>query len=459
MTWTKVETGGAAPAAQRSSMRQRQWNTLEKLRGMRAVLLCLDLLLLLCVFAALQAQRSTLRRMDTHELPAFLAVQRLRFALEAMQDDTAGGAPARTPSGGGPSSAYEVHRAEASRALLETTQTSLDPSSSAGLLQTLALGLGTFERFAGGSLDTGMSTSVEGRARSSNTQIESLTNGQLMPAMQALDDLTTRQVKTSLLEQHVESSSVRLGLFLLGALAVLFALVLTQTFLSQRTRRTFNLPLLAATALVLLAGSRYLLTEDAVRHGIAAQENLFASVRDLWRLRETAYLVDLSESRAFVEAARSQEQLRIRDGAAETMMSPVPRLTEQELQNALRSTGQVSGFTGLLADELGRRQQQRNLLVDALGEWQAYLKHLGDTRMGVTASSSLEKGDKQRLRRLEEFDHSLELALRIDEADLQDSLANSAARERGLQMQALGAAALFAFLIVSGLSPRIREYR
>jgi hypothetical protein len=249
--------------------------------------------------------------------------------------------------------------------------------------------------------------------------------------------------------------------FVFGAL--LFAgLISTQSFLRRRFRRRRNNRLLVATALLVIVSA-----------GMAVQA--FYTYGNLQRAEQEAFprLHDLWQARALAADANGNESLSLiarGNGASfdDAFKSETKQLVDRPLTDALvedAARGQVN-FKGLLADELVRASfpGERQAAVRAVRAYQRFLDVDGAVRSRAAGDHegavalALGSGPGQLGAAFGELDAALGEAIGIDQRQFDDAVQNatpSLVLNLGIPLCSIA----IALLALSGLQPRIAEYR
>lgn len=249
---------------------------------------------------------------------------------------------------------------------------------------------------------------------------------EMMPLVESVDKLNVTQLDSEY-ESYKSSSGLRIGMIGITGLALIVVLFITQRFISRNMRRTFNLPLLTATAIV-VALSAYSVTGLMMQHSEVTQARVqgFVSTYTWLNARGTAYDIKSDQSLYLIAMG---------NGAVyeDNMKAKVEALT-----TAVGSPASLKGYLEQDArirvlDKGGKREQAVGL---ALG--------VGSNE-AVASFSGLDSDFSARLRQA-----SGEFYTSIAQADSKTWLLDWV-----FALAALAVAAL-AYL---GLNPRIREYR
>jgi len=245
--------------------------------------------------------------------------------------------------------------------------------------------------------------------------------------------------------------------------ALLFALLLsTQGFVRQRFRRRRNNRLMIATALLaLLWGAMAAQGLYTYRNLQAAEEEAFPRLHQLWQARATVADINGNESLSLI--ARGNGRAFDQAFKAETLQLVDRPLTDTLVDDAAR--GQVH-FKGLLADEISQAgfPGEREAALKALRAYRQFLeadaavraRAAGDHEGAVALALGSAPG--QLGAAFADLDAALGAAIQIDQSEFDAAIARatpSVALNLAIPLCCLG----IALLVVSGLQPRIAEYR
>jgi len=249
---------------------------------------------------------------------------------------------------------------------------------------------------------------------------------EMMPLVESVDKLNVTQLDSEY-ESYKSASGLRIGMIGITGLALIVVLFITQRFISSNMRRTFNLPLLTATAIV-VALSAYSVTGLMMQRSEVTQARAqgFVSTYTWLNARGTAYDIKSDQSLYLIAMG---------NGAVyeDSMKAKVEALT-----TAVGSPASLKGYLEQDArirvlDKGGKREQAVGL---ALGV---------GSNDAVASFSGLDNDFSARLQQA-----SGEFYTSIAQADGKTWLLDWV-----FALAALAVAAL-AYL---GLNPRIREYR
>ncbi len=143
-----------------------------------------------------------------------------------------------------------------------------------------------------------------------------IVDDRLVPAADALDKANLTVMDRTYSVAKSRNSVMRLLAMLAGFL-LLAALIYVQGYISEKTRRTLNLPLVLATLVAFgyLAFAYRALTAEA--HSLKiAKEDAFASMHSLWQARADAYAARADLSRFVLEGRSSVTDRKLVHGAS-----------------------------------------------------------------------------------------------------------------------------------------------
>jgi hypothetical protein len=451
-------TSPPAPPAER-------WNTLEILKAGRIALVVLDALLLIAAIAGARVHRYAMQTVGKDSAPSIIAAQHIKSALADMDADAANellGAPGTMSDA---VKAYESRRVEAAKALIAAAENITYGESERTPIQSLQVGMGTYERLIQRARD--LHERGDAKFTAAYRDGAKLMDETLLPAADALDKANNEVLERTYEGQSGNSTAARLFLGLVG-LVLLGALVTAQIFLTQRTRRTLN-PLLAAATLLVAGTVQYTMSAMATeRHQLkVAKEDAFTSVHALWRARAVSYWANSDESRYLLDAEHAAEYERNFFTKFALLAKLPSNVSIAEVASAERNATQVDGFSGYLADELNNITfpGEREAAVDTLLRYEDYLgvdkqirgfEHGGKHQQAVDLCMGTQVGQSDWA--FERFDRALGATLDINQSAFDEAVGKGLSVLDWLEIKASVLAAAIAALMFLGLAARIREY-
>ncbi len=286
----------------------------------------------------------------------------------------------------------------------------------------------------------------------------------MLPLTQSIDQLNVRQLDSEY-ASFKSGTMMRFALIGGGGAALLLVLCYMQLFLSKRMRRTFNAPLVAASALVVaVTGYSVVSMGWAGGHLSSAREQSFASAYNWLTARGTAYDTKTDQSLYLIAlGAGARYETSMKDKVARLAPSD---LTQEMIFQASR--GNVA-FQGLFANELAATpagSPERQQVVTALTALRSYLEQ--DARIRSfdkggrrqeAVNLALGNGTTEAQQAFDNFTEVLSVNLGRAQANFDASIASAEGNLRFLDWAFVLIAMLVAALTYFGLTPRINEYR
>ncbi len=443
----------------------RSWNTLEMLKAGRAALLVCVALLLIAILVGVGVHRAAMKTVGRDAAPSMIAAQRIKAALADMDADAVDELLLPPGAEAGIVRAYEAKRVEAARALIAAAENITYGESERAPIETLEIGMGTYERLIQKSRDDHQARRPE--AAEEYRAAARLLDETLLPAADALDQANHDVLERTYSRQATTSFAAR-AFVLLTALLALAAMVIVQIFLSRRTRRTFN-PLLLLATLLLLGLSLWALAAMGGEQSELkiAKEDAFTSIHALWRARALAYEAKSDESRSLYEPARAAFDQGLFTKNAGALAGLPPSETAPQVVAQLGSGGRVRGLSGYLADELNNITftGERDAALATFDDFEKYvstdaevdrLERNGQFKQALDLCLGVEPGQSGAA--FELFDRSLEKTLSINQTAFDQSVQSGLGGLQSGEMKASVTLIVIAVLIFLGFTPRIREY-
>jgi hypothetical protein len=283
----------------------------------------------------------------------------------------------------------------------------------------------------------------------------------LIPAADALDKAALAKLDDAYSRQKGNVSNTAIWLAMAG-FAVIAQLIALQFFLSLRTRRTINIPLLLATisvgvfiiwAIVLMQASGEYLR--------IARENVFNSLHSLRQARSLTYTANANESRALLlrnEAARF-------DRAFNANIQKIIAVPTNSLGNLAVMTAQgntsanVGGYLGetlqqpFIAGEAAALADNLTML-DRYLQTSSKVRSLASSNLpAAVALASGQAGDD-----FNNFLKANQKAIDLNKKAFDESIINSVEPLESFEPKSWTVLILIVFLVFLGLRPRIKEY-
>jgi hypothetical protein len=289
-----------------------------------------------------------------------------------------------------------------------------------------------------------------------------LMHQKMLPAADGLDKANFDALEAEYDKQQLRSEGAEV---IAGFLAALLAgaLAWAQLFLYRRTRRVFNLPLLAATAAVVVLGI-YLVTIIATaREDLkVAKKDAFDSIHALWQAAAIAYDANGDETRYVLGGPRAAS-------FEQAFNAKVKKLTsDPQPKDGSFAKGSVPpSYQGLFATEMRNITfpGERDAALAMIGAFAVYdgidVQIRASERAGKHADAvelCIGTGAQQSNAAFDRFHKALQAVVDINrkefDAHVEDGMHDLDVAEVVLPVTAL----LVAFLALFGIRRRLREY-
>lgn len=283
----------------------------------------------------------------------------------------------------------------------------------------------------------------------------------LIPAADELDKAALAKLDAAYSQQKTNVASTAIWLAMAG-FTVIAQLIALQFFISLRTRRTINIPLLLATILIgVFIIWAIVLIQTSGENLRIARENVFSSLHSLRQARSLTYTANANESRALLlknEAARFEQ-------AFNANIQKIIAVPTNSLHNLAVMTAQGNTSTnigGFLGDTLRQpfMDGEAAALADNLTMLDRYLQTSNKVRSlassnpsAAVALASGQAGDD-----FNNFLKANQKAIDLNKKAFDESITNSAEPLEGFETKSWTVLILIVFLVFLGLRPRIKEY-
>ncbi len=462
----------AAPAPRpsvRASWAREGWTSPRTLTAFLLASLVGSVLLFAVGMVAYSQLRDNAREVGRDSVPSILAALQIQASLvdmdaNAANDLLAGAAGSRTAR-----DSFEAQRSIIGRQIVAASQNITYGNAERVPLDTLQDGMTYYTQLiAQARAQLRENPNDQNRMPYASTalntyrQASEFLRATLVPAAQRLGQVNGAALDRAY-SDSAATTTLMTGLLLVAGLALLAALVGAQVYLSRRTRRLLNLPLLAASvavvAYLLFALNAAGTQREALR---AANRDAFVSLNVLWKARIEAYDANGDQSLALLDAtnaARYTQQFNEKTGRV--VSQPVTTQVEDAARN-----GRVT-FTGYLADELRNITfpSERDAALATLSEFGGYQRsnaeiqrlNAAGMRDAALARATGTNTDQSR-RSFERFDAALTRTIAINQTGFDGVITRAFAVVEPLQWLAPLVAGIVALLAFAGLQPRLREY-
>lgn len=444
---------------------RKTWNTLRILRASLYGVPGVVLLLFLACVAGAYVHRRAMQTIGRDSAPSIIAAQKIRTALASMDASAANDLLALNQAGSAAArQEYEQSRLDAAQALIDAARNITYDREERDPIEKIQIELGGYEALIQRSRD--LHDEKDPRAVDAYAQAAGLVDNDLLPAGEALDNANFRHLDEAYARQGGYSMGSRVLVLLFG-IGLLGALLWLQSFVTNRTRRILNLPLVAAT-LVALAFTLWSLTVFGTeeRELKTAKQDAFMSIRALWKARAAAYAAAADESRLLLHSSKLP-------GAGDDFQRNVNSLlllpSGVTMEDVARDgLNENSGATGYLADEIHNITfpGEREAAVEMTAKFAQYLAADRGMRSLEMAGKhadavALRLGAQQGQARygFAQFDDALGRTLAVNQRAFDTAVDTGFSALSHFEAKAAAAAALVVLLVIAGLAPRIAEYR
>lgn len=438
---------------------QDEWTTPRIFRAIQMALIGLTVLFLLLAEASLDRARHATKTIWKDTAPSILTALELQTLLADLDADAAN----VIVDPGNKSQilqVFEDERTLLSRRLIEAAQNITYGDSEKVPIMAISDQLGRYLELTGRAMLLHERGDVQGATIAYRAATDVM-HDKLLPAARALD-VANASVMTSVYAEQVRSTRVREAMSLLVGGVLVLSLLAAQVFLTRRTRRLINVPLLVATlstaALFVYLGTMFSQSSANLK---LAREDAFQSIQALWALRAIAHDANGDESRFLLDRDRASQSERsffdkmyVLHSAPET--TTIPSRTSK--------TGPA--FRGKLADIVsnitftGEREAVQRVLDELARYWKV------DAR--IRAAEALNTQEQHRnavalclgesndafLR----FDRAIDVTVKINQVEFDRALSVTDTNLKRAEIIDPFLAGLTALLVFVGIRQRLREY-
>ncbi|MBW4573262.1 MAG: hypothetical protein KME31_36480 [Tolypothrix carrinoi HA7290-LM1] len=451
-----------------SSKAIKKLNTPQLLQGGLYLTWATSLLVLVSTISGIQGQRHAINTIGKDATPSITTAQRLKDAAAGMDAYIA--KELLLPSGQNQDAVkgYEERYEKLTQRLVAAAESISYGDKERKPIETLQLELGNYIAKIQQARDFHERGDTNNMLVAYRSAAE-IMDEKLLPATDALDKVNVDALNVTYNKEKFDSGK-SLFFIVISGVALISVLVGLQIFLSQRTRRTFNPMLLAASAIAIAflnyTTGAFLSASQNLR---IAKEDAFTSMHALRQARALGYIANAAQSRYLFDSAFAlNHEQAFFNTIAKIAKPPDGDTFETVAASASASGYKPNNFTGLLADQLKN--------ITFAGEREATVKNL--TTLGAYVAI-----DKQ-IRQLERSGkHTEAIALCLGSQPGQSNWAfdefrlkanqktfdiNQAAFDKaikqgfkdvdGFEFTTPVALSAIALLTLFGLLPRLKEY-
>jgi hypothetical protein len=469
---TSVTARPASPRAAPTSisLARELYRTTPRLLWTAAGLICLGaLFFLIAASNGISQVRHATQTIGRDAVPSIVDAQKIAATLADMDANAANYLIATGDENAQADQAFEKDRTDVTNALVSAAQNITYGDEERIPITTINANLDLYLEDVGAARvmhQAGRDADALAKYRAATA----LMTGTILPAANQLDAANLKYLNQAYAAQR-QSSAGASFLVLFAGLVLLVLLIATQVVLSQRTRRVFNLPLVVATAVTLVAT---LVIYSNLRAGDedlrAAKQDSFDSIHALWQARAVANDANADESRYLLDQANAAT-FQTAFFAKANQIAKIPAGQSYDGLAALAAqdaTKLPPDFTGFLAAELRNvtypgemdaatttlRDYGRYIQID--GQIRA-LEQAGQHQAAVTLCDGYAPGQSNWA--YTQYDNALGTTLDINQKYFDQQIAQSFATVNGFDVVIPIVALVIAALSFAGLYPRIGEYR
>ncbi|OPZ58519.1 MAG: hypothetical protein BWY87_01418 [Deltaproteobacteria bacterium ADurb.Bin510] len=263
----------------------------------------------------------------------------------------------------------------------------------------------------------------------------SMLHDEMLPQTQAIDQLNVKQLESEY-ASFKSTSVIHIGVIAASGLALLVVLGYMQLFISKKMRRSFNLPLLAASAVVVALTAYSIVGMTLQRSNLgAAKETSFVSAYNWLEARGAAYDAKTDQSLFLIAlgaGAKYEESAKVK----------VEKLAAAAAQNA-----QGDSASALSALRAYVQQDERIRSYDKGG------------KRAEAVNLALGNGTQEAQKSFDDLNQVLTANLKTATSSFEASIASAESNINLLDLAFIVLSLAVVALAYFGLTPRINEYR
>jgi hypothetical protein len=284
----------------------------------------------------------------------------------------------------------------------------------------------------------------------------------VVPQADALDAANRRELDKAF-DQSSASAGTSRTLVILGGAVALGALLTTQILLFKRTHRLLNLPLAAATIIVIVATLRYAGQLAETSRNLESLRADFDSIHALWQARAVAYDAKGDESRFLLDKAQAAQYERGFSAKTALLLSTGDPAA---VAYAARRGDKIK-VSGYLVDEwnlvgLKGEQEAAQASFDTWAQYMAIVHQIRDLEQQGKHQDAIAlcvgTAQGQSNWAFDQFDQALGKTIDINQENFDFFVTKNLDNLNGFPYQLLIIGLAVAILAWLGLRPRIREY-
>jgi hypothetical protein len=269
----------------------------------------------------------------------------------------------------------------------------------------------------------------------------------LIPAADELDKTALSKLDSAYSQQKMNVANTAIWLSIAG-FAVISQLIALQFFISLRTRRTLNIPLLLATILIgVFIIWAIVLIQTSGDNLRIAREHIFTPLHSLRQNRSLTYSANANESRALLLKNESTLFYQAFDKSILELKSKAMLAHADRAYKLIGVTNKLEFVDGA-ADVLN----ETVTMLDRYLDTNQKIRNLANSDRAVALANSYAGKD------FNNFLKANQKAIDLYKKAFDESINNSAEPLEGFESKSWTVLILIIFLVFLGLRPRIKEY-
>lgn len=294
-----------------------------------------------------------------------------------------------------------------------------------------------------------------------------LMDREVIPQAQELDRVNSQQLEKTYADQSFKNVGSSFLIAIVG-LTQIAILVIIQIFLYQRMRRILNLPLLGATAIVIIFLGYTLNSLIGTTSNLKiAKQDAFDSLHSLRQMRSLSYKANADESRYLLDRVNAAGHDRsFNEKIARIITIPSNQSISIVIENTTQSR-KTAGLTGLFADELNdiTFTGERELAIQtfkALNDYLAIDKQIrqlaGSGKIAEAISLSIGTKPGESNWAFDRYKNIHTQLMDLNKKEFEHNIDIGNERLANFEIIATVALGSIAILTLFGLRPRLMEY-
>jgi hypothetical protein len=449
-----------------SSKAIKKLNTPQLLQGGLYLTWAASLLMLVSTMSGIQGQRHAINTIGKESTPSITTAQRLKDAAAGMDSYIA--KELLLPPGQNQDAVkgYNERYEKLTQRLVAAAESISYGDKERKPIETLQLELGNYIAKIQQARDFHERGDTNNMVVAYRSAAE-IMDKKLLPAADALDKVNVDALNVTYNKEKFDSGK-SLFFIVISGLTLISVLVGLQIFLSQRTRRTFNPMLLAASAIAIAflnyTTGAFLSASQNLR---IATEDAFTSMHTLRQARALGYIANAAQSRYLLEPAFALNHEQDFFYTISTIAKPPDGETFETVAAAASALEYKPNFTGLLADQLKNITfaGEREATVKNLTTLSAYvdidkqirqLERSGKHTEAIALCLGNQKGQSNWA--FDQFKAANQKSFDINQAAFDKAIKQSFKDVNGFEYSTPLALSAIALLTLFGLLPRLKEY-